>query len=131
MFTRAGAAAVGYHKRSEVFHHRLGLGGQAESFDGEMAGLMIAAKKAVEYTNAHPQINRIYIFADCTAAIAAIHEPKPRAAQRYAAIFREKILDLLDHHPNIKVELSWCPSHCGIKGNERSDELAKQATNLA
>jgi len=93
--------------------------------------LMIAAKKAVEYTSAHPEVNRIYIFADCTSAIAAIHEPKPRAAQRYAAVFREKILDLLDHHPNIKVELSWCPSHCGIKGNERSDELAKEATSFA
>src|SRR6188768_3645682 len=37
MFTRAGAAAVGYHRGDEVFHHQSGLGGQAESFDGEMA----------------------------------------------------------------------------------------------
>ena len=31
---------------------------------------------------------------------------------------------------NKKVVLSWVPSHVGIKGNEKADELAKQALNF-
>ena len=31
---------------------------------------------------------------------------------------------------NKKVVLAWVPSHVGIKGNEKTDELAKQALNF-
>ena len=31
---------------------------------------------------------------------------------------------------NKKVVLTWVPSHIGIKGNEKVDELAKQALNF-
>ena len=31
---------------------------------------------------------------------------------------------------NKKVVLAWVPSHVGIKGNEKVDELAKQALNF-
>ena len=31
---------------------------------------------------------------------------------------------------NKKVVLAWVPSHIGIKGNEKADELAKQALNF-
>ena len=31
---------------------------------------------------------------------------------------------------NKKVVLAWVPSHVGIKGNEKEDELAKQALNF-
>jgi hypothetical protein len=37
----------------------------------------------------------------------------------------------LDDDPTHSIEIAWCPSHCNIKGNDRADELAKEATQLA
>ena len=37
----------------------------------------------------------------------------------------------LDDDPTRSIEVAWCPSHCNIPGNDRADELAKEATQLA
>ena len=39
-----------------------------------------------------------------------------------------KIKDKLRNHPNVDIEIIWIPSHTGIPGNEKADELAKQVT---
>ncbi|PPQ89284.1 hypothetical protein CVT25_000876 [Psilocybe cyanescens] len=57
--------------------------------------------------------------------------PKPRSAQLYAHTFHNKICQYLDAKQLNTVNISWCPSHCDIAGNERADELAKEATKLA
>jgi len=60
---------VGYHNGNEVFHLQMGLGGHAEIFDAELAGLMMAAHRATAYTQHHPEITNIYIFTDCTSTL--------------------------------------------------------------
>jgi len=55
----------------------------------------------------------------------------PCVSQRPSLYVESNLRSLPPESLNKIVVLSWCPSHCGIKGNERSDELAKQATNLA
>jgi flavin reductase (DIM6/NTAB) family NADH-FMN oxidoreductase RutF len=45
-FSQVGAAAVGYHKGTEVFSEKMGMGGRAGVYDAEMAGLMLVAKLA-------------------------------------------------------------------------------------
>src|SRR5258708_369921 len=46
-------------------------------------------------------------------------------AQEQSLAFRKTIGQILDEHNDIKMAISWCPSHMGIPGNERADYLAK------
>jgi len=48
-FVRAGASVVIYHKGSEVATMKMGMGGRAEVYNTEMAGLMMGAKIAIDY----------------------------------------------------------------------------------
>jgi hypothetical protein len=36
----------------------------------------------------------------------------------------------LDENRGAKIEITWVPGHMGIEGNDRADELAKEATEL-
>ncbi|PPQ83048.1 hypothetical protein CVT25_005209, partial [Psilocybe cyanescens] len=98
-FRRTGGAAVGYHLKKEIFATKIGLGGHAEVYDGEMAGLMMAATQATNYIEANPdhRIRHIHFFADNSAAVQSIFDPKPRSAQHYARVFHEKITHFLDN----------------------------------
>jgi hypothetical protein len=107
------------------------LGGHAEIFDAELAELMMAANRAASSSQEHHEVSSIHIFSDCTSALTAILDPKPGAGQHYSANFCETINRFLTSNPTAKVTMSWCPSHSGIPGNERADELAKKATELA
>jgi ribonuclease HI len=129
-FVRVGAAAVTYSEDQEVAQGKVGLGGHAEVFDAEMAALALGATQAAEYVATHPNVTHIAFFADNSAAIVAARSVRPQAAQIFAAKFHNTMTPLLNAHPDLTVNISWCPSHCGIKGNERADELAKEATRL-
>jgi hypothetical protein len=106
------------------------LGGHAEVFDAEMAAIAIAAAKAKLLTNDFPNITHIEIFTDNAAAVLAVKEPKPSPAQIFALKFHKVIQEILESNENISITVSWCPSHCDIPGNDRADELAKDATKL-
>ena len=129
-FFRVGAAAVAYHLGTEATNIKLGLGGHAEVFDAEMAALAKAASIASNLVPDFPNTNRIFIFSDSAAAVRAITDPKPGPAQYFTLSFHNLIRPLLTTHPNLSITVAWCPSHCGIPGNERADTLAKEATTL-
>ncbi|KAF5313927.1 hypothetical protein D9619_013086 [Psilocybe cf. subviscida] len=130
-FTRVGAAAVVYWKGQEIRHIRMGLGGRAEVYDGELAALMMGISVAIDEAQKNHNIKHIHLFADNTSAISAIYDPKPKSGQQYKHTFYEKANMFLDSDNSHQLSISWCPSHCGVAGNDRADELAKQATLLA
>ena len=83
----------------------------AEVNDAEMAALSIGAAQATEYFTTHPHITF------CTDNAAAILALSLTLDHRH----------LLEADDNFSISVSWCPSHCDIKGNERADRLAKEA----
>ncbi|KAJ3536486.1 hypothetical protein NMY22_g6022 [Coprinellus aureogranulatus] len=61
---------------------------------------------------------------------SSIFNPRPTAGQSFAHSFYQLASKFLDADNNHRISIRWCPSHCGIRGNERADRLAKQATSL-
>jgi len=104
--------------------------GRAEVYDAEMAGLMMGANLAARFTTNHPEIKKVFYFVDNSAAAEAIFDPKPQPGQYYVAKFHRRTSKFLDDDITHTIEIAWCPSHCKIKGNDRADELAKEATQL-
>jgi ribonuclease HI len=130
-FPRTGAAMVMYHEDRETKTQQMGLGGNAEIYDAEMAGLMMAATATCKRAKRRNNINHIFLFADNSSAINSIFDPKPGPGQIYAIKAHHHLTRFLDSHPDNQVTIMWCPSHQKIRGNERADRLAKQATNRA
>jgi hypothetical protein len=94
-------------------------------------GLLIGAREALRYQKDNPAIKHLHFFADNTSAVRAIFNPSNKAGQHYTHRFHRKLSDFLDQNPNNHLSISWCPSHADIKGNEKADKLAKEATTLA
>jgi len=130
-FPQVSAAVVGYHKGIEVFSKKMGMGGRAKVYDAEMAGLMLGAKLASTFIKNHPEVTKIHYFIDNSAAAGAIFDPKPQLGQLYTAKFHQRMAQFLDDNTTRAIEINWCPSHCKIKGNDRADELAKEAMQMA
>jgi ribonuclease HI len=128
---RTGAAMVVYYQDEEVKTKQMGLGGNSEVYDAEMAGLMMAAAATCKLAKRKNNANHIFLFADNTAAMNSIFDPKPGPAQLYAIKTHKHLSKFLDAHPDNQVTIAWCPGHKNIRGNERADKLAKEARNRA
>jgi hypothetical protein len=67
----------------EVFAGSAGLDSAAEVYDGEMEALALAAGRVERLTKDNEAVRHLHFFADNTAAIATICDPKPRAGQAH------------------------------------------------
>ncbi|KAF8143729.1 hypothetical protein K438DRAFT_1633013, partial [Mycena galopus ATCC 62051] len=99
-----------------------------EVYNGEVAALALAAGRATSLAEEDPSIRHLHFFANNTAVIATIFDPKPRSGQLYAFKFHQKICDFLDGNPERTVEIAWSPGYSDIIGNEHAHELAKEGT---
>ena len=115
-------AGAGVH--SDLFSFYATLGPNTTHFDGEIEAIRISLEYLVEICN---QLQRVVILSDCASAIQAITRygtPESMAIEscRYS-------LSLLRTR-GVETVLQWIPSHCGIFGNEKADELAKKGTYI-
>ena len=69
------------------------------------------------------------VFTDAQAAIWRMTSGNPGQGQRYTIAARKHIVELRRKEPGTRTEIRWSPSHCGVEGNEKADEWAKQAAD--
>ncbi|RDB27809.1 putative RNA-directed DNA polymerase from transposon BS [Hypsizygus marmoreus] len=125
-----GWGVVGYHRNREVITRRGGMGHTAEVYDAELTGLVWAAREATKFAHHHPEIKHIHIYADNTAAVTSVFEPKTAPGQYNMRTFNKITTDYLARDAGNTVHVQWCPGHTDVKGNERADEEAKEGALL-
>ena len=110
------------------------MGGLAGVYDAEMLALLRGLETAIEFQQEMPGASRrrtrIVLFADHTASVTAITEEAPGSSQQTSQKFVEAAINFLDKNRQATIEISWVPRHMGIEGNDRADEIAKEATDL-
>lgn len=128
-----GAGIVGYCQGDVLFERSIGMGGSEEVYDAELEGLAAAAEFVRDQILAEPDFWQvrpkiIHFFCDNSAAVGYILTGKAQAGQWRSKRFRKAIFDMLDADPEKQVEVAWVPGHQDVKGNERSDDKAKEGT---
>ena len=95
------------------------LGSQAEVYDAELHAVQEAVSTLL--TTTAPR-GTVFICIDNQAAMATLNFNKHN--HEYARRALNSIKDL--RTLGWQISITWCPSHCNIRGNKRADTLAKQ-----
>lgn len=90
-------------------------------FQAEIAAILLAVG---EINKLQGEIRSIAIFTDSQAALKALQSTQVKSKLVWECV---NALNQLAEYK--KVTLVWIPGHEGHKGNEKADELAKQATS--
>lgn len=88
---------------------------------------MLAIKHSLKWILTNPQKTNttpITILTDSKSSIEALEAPITKKTTNLI----NQIKDLITQIEN-RIEIVWIPAHVGIKGNEKADLLAKQATD--
>ena len=88
---------------------------------------LIAMKQALTYSLENEE-GPITIHTDCKSAMQALQQNKIKENK----VLIKDILYLLHQHKNTNrhVTINWIPSHIGIPGNDKADELAKTTKHI-
>ncbi|KAG9087494.1 hypothetical protein FRC06_002515, partial [Ceratobasidium sp. 370] len=126
---KVGAGFCILRQGKEIRTGRQSLGPRSDIFDAEMFALALAAKQACALA-AESNIPSVDFFTDNRAALTSIVNLRPHPAQAASVIFRGAVDYFLHGDTGRSVQIHWVPSHTGIHGNERADELATEAGAL-
>lgn len=94
-------------------------------YNGELEGITTALELAVkrEYSS-----KDIRAYADNQAALLRLRIPENTPGQQWQKRAIRAATTLRDRGNTVSLE--WVPGHVNVRGNERADKLAKQATDL-
>ena len=115
---------VGKQQLFRVMEGSCHLGNRAEGFDAELHAVQEATTALLTATITPRR--RVFICIDNQAATDTLQFNKDNHEYARRTIETTAQLRLLGW----TVSTVWCPSHCGITGNEHADSLAKMGTSL-
>ncbi|KAG2138364.1 hypothetical protein DEU56DRAFT_736446, partial [Suillus clintonianus] len=91
-----------------------------------MLALLHAISRAIRFAQ-DSQVTHLHFFVDNNSVVQAAYAAAPGPSQYIALQIRRSIEDFLTTSPLHHVQVAWIPGHHHIVGNERADELAKEA----
>src|SRR5271170_855827 len=77
-----------------------------------------------------PQYRKCVIYADSQPAIKVSTSPSHQSRQSINCAVLDSVDSLKVQRPNTEISLVWIPSNMDIPGNEKADEMAKEAAKL-
>ena len=92
-------------------------------YRGEMEAVACALETEMADTK-----EELWIFTDSASTLHAIANWKQESSPIIRRVLHQ--INTLTIQGK-SVHLRWCPSHCGIDGNEAADQAAKEAANIA
>ena len=95
--------------------------GASSSFEVEVRALRLAVQLAAR----HPRVGRVVICSDSRSALDALRLPSDGDADGITCL-RLEILQA----GAAEVCLQWVPGHCGLRGNEIADRVAKASAGV-
>ncbi|XP_023212007.1 uncharacterized protein LOC111614873 [Centruroides sculpturatus] len=110
-----GCSFVAYYSNNEIYQQNIRLNNRCTVFQAEM----YAIKSAIMWSESTFDHAYIHILTDSLSAYNIIYGNN----LHYMA---EEIRNMIRLSTS-NYEITWVKAHCGIKGNERADTLAKQA----
>lgn len=116
------ATGAGYY--CSLFEGSVPVGSNASNYDGEIVAIYRAVERLL--TTNYEQ-RKVVFLVDSQAAINALTENTPTDCES-TSVCRELLSGMV--RDGWSVVLQWIPSHVGVLGNERADQLAKQGTSL-
>ena len=119
---RASYAFSAFHDRT--WHDTTGWCPTGSSFDAELAALEEALQWAVVR-----QINDPIFFIDNKAVLLSFLDLDTHSSQAASVRINLLLHDFLSKSDST-ISFAYCPSHVGIQGNERADQLTKQGAAL-
>ncbi|XP_023240777.1 uncharacterized protein LOC111639211 [Centruroides sculpturatus] len=114
-----GAAFTYFYNGKETYHQKWRLGDSCSNYQAEL----LAIHKAVHWCHKVHHKSTLNINTDSQSALSAIQD-KNNTDSLVQNIWKELNLG----RNNNVINFSWVRAHCGTTGNERADNLAKEAS---
>jgi len=128
----AGAAAViyqnGFNAPTNSLKCHLGQLMDHSTYEGEAAGLILAAWLIRLHCKNQVGTEDISIYTDCQSIVDSVYDMKPGPGQYLLNEFHVLIALLANKGKKVsKFTINWISAHSNVQGNEQVDKIAKEA----